>query len=224
VKPWVLLDTARIPGDGGEIRLHRRDTEFSIRLAGYELMNSRVHGSEEDLARLALRRMGDWPKPRVLIGGLGMGFTAAAALALLPEDGRIEVAELVPAVVQWNEKHLGHVAGHPLDDPRVSVVANDVARVIRDARGAYDAILLDVDNGPEGLSRKVNDRLYTTTGLANAAAALRGGGVLAVWSASPDKEFAERMRNTGFTVEETKVRPHRPRRGVRHTIWVASVG
>jgi spermidine synthase len=222
VKPWELLDTARIPG-GGEIRLHRRDTEYSIRVPGYELMNSRVHGSEEELARLAMANVDAWPEPRVLVGGLGMGFTVAAALARLPDDGRIEVAELVPAVIEWNREYFGHVAGHPLDDPRVTVVADDVAQVIRDRRGALDAILLDVDNGPEGLSRKANDQLYTTTGLATAAAALKGGGVLAVWSASPDKEFATRLRNTGFTVEETKVRPRRPRRGVRHTVWVASL-
>ena len=219
--PWELLDTARIPGDGGEIRLFRRGGEFSIRLAGFELMNSRVHGSEEDLAELSMEKISDRPAPRFLIGGLGMGFTVAAVLGTLPEDGRVEVAELIPAVIAWNREVLAPLAGHPLDDPRVSVVTGDVARSLWTGKGTYDAILLDVDNGPEGLTRKANDRLYSASGLAAAFAALHPGGVLAVWSATPDRPFTERLGGAGFITEESRVRPRRARSGARHTIWIA---
>ncbi len=219
--PWELLETARIPGDKGEIRLFRRDTEYSIRLADFELMNSRVYGSAKDLARLALEKIAGRPSPRILIGGLGMGFTVAAALGPTPADGRIEVAELVPAVIKWNRTLLAHVAGHPLDDPRVTVIEDDVARIIRKGRNAYDAILLDVDNGPEGITIKGNDWLYSPKGLAATGVALRPGGILAVWSASSDPRFTERLCQAGFKTEEARVRARRERGGIRHTVWLA---
>ena len=222
MKPWELLATAAIPGGGGELRLFCRDTEYSVRLSGFELMNSRMHGSEDELARLALSRVADRTAPRVLIGGLGMGFTVAAALRELPPTGVIEVVELVPEVIEWNRDRLADVAGRPLDDARVKVTEDDVVRVIRRTDGSRDAILLDVDNGPEGLTRKSNDRLYSLRGLAAARAALAPGGVLAVWSASGDQAFTDRLREAKFEVDTEQVRPHRRRRGARHTIWVAT--
>lgn len=218
--PWELLARVQAPGNGGEICLYRRGEEFSIRVGNRELMNSRVHGSEEALAELAHARMGSRPKPRVLIGGLGMGFTLAAALRRLGPEGRVVVAELVPAVVAWNRGPLADLAGHPLRDARVTVHEVDVAQVLRETRQAYDAILLDVDNGPEGLARKDNDWLYARPGLQAAHAALRPAGVLAVWSSGPNRVFVQRLRGAGFAVDEIRV-PARSRAGRRHTIWLA---
>ena len=207
--PWILLDSAHVPGDGGELRLYRRGDEFSIKVVGRgELMNSRVHGSEDALAEQTCARLREDITPRLLIGGLGMGFTLAAALRHLGEQAQVVVAELVPAVVAWNRGALGESAGHPLEDPRVSVHQGDVARVMRTAQQAYHAILLDVDNGPEGLTRKQNDWLYGMSGLNAAYAALRPQGVLAVWSAGPDPDFVQRLRKVGFEVEELRVRGH----------------
>lgn len=221
--PWELLDTAPVTGDRGELRLYRRGQEYSILVAGGgELMNSRVHGSEDALAECACARVADRPRPRVLVGGLGMGFTLAAALGQLPSDGEVVVAELVPEVVTWNREHLGHLAGHPLDDPRTLVRTGDVGLLLRREHGAYDAILLDVDNGPEGLTRRENDRLYSLPGLEVAYAALRPNGVLAVWSAGPDRGFTDRLRRTGFDVEVLTVRAHGRKKGARHTIWLAA--
>jgi len=220
--PWEYLESAAVPGNGGEIRLYRRDAEFSIRVGNRELMNSRVHASEEALAMLAMARVADRPRPRTLIGGLGMGFTLAAVLRHLGPEGRVVVAELVPAVVAWNRGPLAHLAGHPLLDARVTVREVDVAEVLRETRQAYDAILLDVDNGPEGLARKDNDWLYARPGLEAAQAALRPAGVLAVWSASPHAVFVQRLRRAGFTVDEVRVPAHESRKGRRHTIWLAA--
>jgi spermidine synthase len=219
--PWVLLDSAQVPGNGAELSLYRRNDEFSIKIAGRgELMNSRVHGSEDALAGQTCGRLADCAQPRLLIGGLGMGFTLAAALRHLGDRGQVVVAELVPAVVVWNSGPLGEPAGHPLRDPRVSVRETDVGRLLLAGEQAYDAILLDVDNGPEGLTRKQNDWLYSTDGLNAAYAALRPGGVLAVWSAGPAREFLPRLRKVGFEVEEVCVRGH-GRKGARHIIWFA---
>ncbi len=219
---WVLLDTVDVPGSGGQLRLLRRDTEFVIKVGPHELMNSRVSHSEVALAQLACARIAGMPKPRVLIGGLGMGFTLRAALAALAADATVVVAELVPAVVAWNRGPLAEVAGKSLTDWRVSVREIDVARLIRAERAAYDAILLDVDNGPEGMTRDSNDRLYDLGGLGAAYDALRPGGVLAVWSAGPDKSFTQRLHKTGFSVEEVIVRANGIRGGARHTIWLAT--
>jgi spermidine synthase len=219
--PWILLDSAKVPGDFGELRLYRRGDEFSIKIAGGgELMNSRVHGSEDALAEHACARLADRTAPRLLIGGLGMGFTLAAALRQVGEKARFLVAELVPAVVEWNRGALGELAGHPLQDARVTVRELDVARALTAGQQDYDAILLDVDNGPEGLTRKGNDWLYGVDGLSAAYAALRRQGLLAVWSAGPDPEFVLRLQKVGFRVEELRVRAFGSK-GARHIIWLA---
>jgi len=219
--PWVLLDSTPVPGNGGELRLLRRGDEFSISTAGRgELMNTRVHGSEDALAERTCARLADPAAPHLLIGGLGMGFTLAAALRQLGEQARVLVAELVPAVVAWNRGPLGEHAGHPLDDPRVTVRELDVARILEAEQQVYDAILLDVDNGPEGLTHKSNDWLYSVDGLNAACAALRPQGVLAVWSAGPDQRFLQRLKKVGFEVDEVRVRAHGAK-GARHVIWFA---
>ncbi|MFN3655727.1 MAG: hypothetical protein ACK4UO_00565 [Pseudolabrys sp.] len=218
--PWVQIDTARVPG-GGELRLMRRGDEFSIRLGANELMNSRLSGSEEALARLACGKLQGRRTPRMLIGGLGMGFTLRAALDALPADAEIAVAELVPAVVAWARGPMAAVFGRSLEDKRVTIDAIDVGEAIGAGKARFDAILLDVDNGPDGLTRTANDALYSAAGLAAAHAALRPGGVLAVWSAGPDAGFTKRLRQAGFAVEEARVRGGRTRRGARHVIWLA---
>jgi spermidine synthase len=219
--PWKLLGSAQVPGSGEEIRLYSRGTEFSIRVDGSELMNSRSHGSEDALAELACAKIADRKRPSVLIGGLGMGFTTAAALRHLAAGSQVVVAELVPAVVEWNRGPLADLAGHPLDDPRVVVQEADVAGILRTVRHAYDAILLDVDNGPAGLTQKSNDWLYSQAGLDATHAALKPSGVLAVWSAAPDNLFAKRLSSAGFEVSEVSVRSRGSGRGGRHTIWLA---
>ncbi|MDR5901354.1 spermidine synthase [Halomonas icarae] len=217
------IGTASIPGQGTRLRLLKRNDEFSIRIAGSpgELMNTRLHGSEDALAELACQRVTERPGARVLVGGLGMGFTLAAALAGLGEDAEVVVAELVPGVVEWNRGPLGAAAGHPLDDARTRVVVGDVGELLRDEPGGFDAILLDVDNGPEGLTRRENDWLYSPEGLAAAQRALRPNGVLAVWSAGEDSAFTERLRRVGLLVETVTVRAQRSGKGARHCIWLA---
>lgn len=222
--PWDLLDSVPVPGGGETLRLYQRGREFSIRVAGCELMNSRVHGSEDALAELVCARLVGRPAPKVLIGGLGMGFTTAAALQRLDAQARVEVAELVPAVVTWNRGPLASLAGHPLQDSRVSVREIDVARILQTEQHAYDAILLDVDNGPDGLTRTGNNWLYSKAGLRAAYGALKPSGILAVWSASPDLTFAKLLRQTGFTVEEATVRARGRKGGSRHLIWLAERG
>lgn len=221
MNPWILLDQVEVPGDGGQMKLYQRAFEFSISVRNEELMNSRMHGSEDALAELTCKRIADRKMPHVLIGGLGMGFTLGAALKHLGHTARVVVAELVPAVVQWNRTHLAELAGRPLDDPRVTVCESDVGLEIRKQTAVYDAILLDVDNGPDGLTHKGNDRLYTHGGLAAAKAALKPGGILGVWSAEPDKSFSKRLRGSGFSIEEVSVRARGARGGRRHTIWLA---
>lgn len=220
--PWLLLAKAPIPGADAELRLMRRGAEFSIRLGANELMNSRLSGSEEALAAIACARIGGRVAPSVLIGGLGMGFTLRAALRALDASARVEVAELIPAVLHWAEGPMAEIFAGSLGDPRVRVELADVAEIVGAARSAYDAILLDVDNGPEGLTRQANDRLYDIRGLAAARAALRPGGVLAVWSSGPDRRFTQRLRDAGLTAEEIPVRSRGARGGARHRIWVAT--
>ncbi len=221
MNPWILLDEVTVPGDGGVMKLYQRAHEFSISVKNEELMNSRMHGSEDALAELACERVAHRDNPRVLIGGLGMGFTLGAALASLGPNAEVVVAELVPAVVKWNRSHLADLAGRPLDDPRVTVRESDVRLVIKNGKADYDAILLDVDNGPDGLTHDGNDRLYTHGGLAAAKAALKPGGILGVWSSDPDKSFSKRIRGSGFKMEEITVRARGKRGGRRHTIWLA---
>ncbi len=218
--PRILIDTAKIPG-GGELRLIQRGTEFSIMLGTNELMNSRLKGSEEALASLSCGKILPRAQPRMLIGGLGMGFTLRAALAQLPADASVTVAELVPSVVAWARGPMAHIFEGCLEDPRANVVVEDVVDLIGDVRAFYDAILLDVDNGPDGLTHPDNDRLYNRKGLSAARNALRPGGVLAIWSAAHDHPFKQRLIKSGFEVEETVVHAGGNRRGARHIIWLA---
>ena len=220
--PWCLIDTAEIPGEGSELRLKRRGTEFSIMLGAIELMNSRLSGSEEALAKVSCRRIQSRQRPQVLIGGLGMGFTLRAALAELGSDAQITVAELVPAVVAWARGPMAEVFGDSLADPRVIIREVDVGHLISSSRSTYDAILLDVDNGPEGLTRRSNNRLYDMAGLSAAEAALTPGGILGVWSSAPDRNFTHRLHRAGFTVDEVKVRANGTRGGARHVIWIVT--
>lgn len=222
--PWEQLGSATIPGDGGQMRLYRRGSEFSIRVGPYELMNSRVHGSEDALAKLACEGLVDRETARVLIGGLGMGFTLAGVLSRVGERADVVVAELVPEVVAWNRDQMAEVNGTALEDRRVTVREEDVATIIRSERGGYDAILLDVDNGPSALTSKANDRLYSFTGLQSAAAALRPRGILAVWSADHDPEFTRRLGRAGFAAEEKRVRGRGRAGGSRFLIWIARRG
>ena len=218
-----LIDTARIPG-GDELRLYRRGDDFIIAIGGNELMNSRMSGSEEALAVMSCDRLREPETARVLIGGYGMGFTLRAALAALGPDAKIIVAELVPEIIDWAHGPMAGLAAGRLDDPRVELVIGDVAAAIAAGRGRYDAILLDVDNGPDGLVRDANDGLYSAAGLASAKAALRPGGILAIWSAAPDARFARRLRTAGFAVEEVAVRARASGKGARHVIWFARSG
>ncbi len=224
---WEQLDTADIPRGGGELRLLKRADEFAIRITGTQgdLMNSRTHGSEDALGELACAPCAGDDSPAVLIGGLGMGFTLAAALATLPQQARVTVAELVPAVVQWNRGQLGACAGYPLNDQRAEVVIVDVGELINKNPGTYDAIILDVDNGPEGLTHPENDDLYALEGLKASRRALRPGGLLAVWSVSAAPRFTSVLKQAGFKVEEKRVRAHmsgKKGKGARHTIWLAT--
>ena len=219
--PWELIDTARIPGEGGEMRLMRRGHEFTIWLGPIALMGSRAGQSEEVLARLGCAGATELPQPRVLIGGLGMGFTLRETLKLLGAGATVTVAELVPAVVTWGRGPLAALHAGSLDDPRVTIHEGDVGALIRKALGAarYDAILLDVDNGPDGLTRQGNDALYTAAGLNAAFAALQPGGTLAVWASEPDERFTARLKRAGFAVEVATPRAH-GKRGIKHVVWV----
>jgi spermidine synthase len=218
--PWVHLDQTALP-DGGVLKLARRGDEFSIRLGGAELMNSRLSASEEALATLSCARIADRAAPRILIGGLGMGFTLRAALGVLGPKARVVVAELLPAVVEWARGPMADLFAGSTEDPRVQVEVVDVDQAIREGR--WDAILLDVDNGPEAMTQAANDGLYGAAGLAAARRALKPGGVLAVWSEGPAPAFAKRLQRGGFDVEEVKVAAHRGKSGRRHVIWVATV-
>ena len=220
--PWLQLDTAHVPGADVQLRLMQRGAEFSMMLGQNELMSSRLSGSEEALATLACRRIEAVNNPHLLIGGLGMGFTLRAALAVLGSDARIMVAELVPAVIAWARGPMADMFGDSLDDPRASIREADVVDVIASHGSAFDAILLDVDNGPEGLIRKANDALYDLKGLKAIRRALRPGGVLAVWSSGPNPLFSKRLRAAGFDVNEVAVRATTKRSGSRHVIWFAT--
>ena len=220
--PWLQVDTARVPGAEVELRLMRRGTEFSMMLGPNELMNSRLSGSEEALATLACKRIAAVKRPHLLIGGLGMGFTLRAALAVLGPEARIMVAELVPAVIAWARGPMADVFGDSLNDPRANIREADVVDVIQSHASAFDAILLDVDNGPEGLIREANDVLYDLRGLKAIRRALRPGGVLAVWSSGPHPAFTRRLRDAGFVVNEVAVRATTRRSGARHVIWFAT--
>lgn len=220
--PWIQIDQAAVPGDGGQVlRLKQRGDEFSIMLGSNELMNSRLSGSEEALASLSYEKIANRATPHMMIGGLGMGFTLRAALAVLPTNAKVTVAELVPQVVEWARGPMAPVFKGCLDDPRVDIHVGDVGALIRSSKSVYDAILLDVDNGPDGLTRPSNDRLYDHEGLGAAREALRPGGVLAVWSSGPDEKFTRRLKDSGFKAEAIPVRASTKRSGARHVIWLA---
>jgi spermidine synthase len=220
MKVRELLATTQVPG-GAELRLFRRDRDYMIVLGDNELMNSRMSGSEEQLATLTIARLKNRTNPSLLIGGYGMGFTLRAALAALPAGASVAVAELVPEIIAWARGPMAELTAGCLDDPRVHVVEGDVAEVIAAGRGSYDAILLDVDNGPDGLTRAGNDGLYSQAGLASAKAALLRGGILAVWSAGGDPTFTRRLDEAGFKVSVEKVRARANGKGAQHTIWLA---
>ncbi len=219
--PMELIGTAQVPG-GQELRLFRRGRDFMILLDRNELMSSRMSGSEEALAVMSCARLEQRPAPHMLIGGYGMGFTLRSALAALGADAQVTVAELVPEIIEWARGPMVDLAAGCLDDPRVRLIERDVVAVIAEAVATYDAILLDVDNGPDGLTRNGNDRLYSMKGLAAAKAALKPGGILAVWSAAPDNAFAKRLSAAGFGVEEIAVRARSNGKGPRHVIWFAT--
>lgn len=221
MQPWIHLGTAVVPGGGGELRLMQRGAEFVIMAGRIPLMNSRMSGSEEALATLAWEKLVARRMPHILVGGLGMGFTLRKLLAICGADARITVAELVPEVVEWARDPLKPIFGDSLDDPRARIEVADVGALIAAGRATFDAILLDVDNGPDGLSRPRNDRLYSTKGLAVARTALRPGGVVAVWASEPDAAFTRRLAGAGFRVEEKTVRERSNGKGARHTIWLA---
>jgi len=219
VIPYILLDTAT--EHGTTLKLFQRDEEFSIRVEKQgELMNSRLHNSEDALAKLACEHTLGLENPHLLVGGLGMGFTLATALAHSGPTATVIVSELMPAVVHWNRKYLGIVAGYPLNDERVHVVEQDVGKVMKENKTGFDAIMLDVDNGPDGFTRDDNDALYGLRGLNNAYDALKPGGVLTVWSAFTDVAFTQRMLKVGFKVKEKSVRAQTARRGTKHNIWI----
>jgi len=219
MKPWELLEQVELGKNEGVMSLHRHDEDLVIRVNGRELMSTRAHGSEDALGALGCAALTGHRGARVLIGGLGMGFTLAAALGVLEADAEVVVAELVPEVVAWNRAVLGAAAGHPLDDPRVAVHAGDVSKLIRQSSASWDAILLDVDNGPEALTQAANDGLYGNPGIAAARAALRVGGVFGVWSVSGDAAFKKRLERDGFRVTTRSVFAN-GQRGRRHILWL----
>ena len=221
MKPWALLGQTRAP-DGSEISLTKRDTEFVILANGKSLMSSRMHGSEEALAAFAFKKIKHVEEPSVLVGGLGMGFTLRATLDLLPPEATVVVAELMPAVIEWNRGPLGPLADHPLKDKRVRVASGDVSVIVRERGGVFDAILLDVDNGPVAFSTETNSGLYSDAGLSAARYALKPGGVLGVWSAWEDRRFEQRLRYAGFTVEVQRVRARLKKGGPRHIIFIGN--
>jgi spermidine synthase len=230
MRNWTLLGEAPIPGTGKSLSLYRGKDDFFIKLTGkagsgfagaQELMNSRKHGSEDALGALPCARIGNPGDARVLVGGLGMGFTLAAVLQAVGPDAEVTVAELIPEVVEWNRGPLGERSGWPLQDPRTRVYLGDVAKLLRRSPAAFDVIALDVDNGPEGLTRDSNDWLYTMAGIDCARRALRPGGVLAYWSASADRDFSDTLRRCGLRVEEVRVYAH-GNKGARHTLWLAT--
>ncbi|HWT43544.1 MAG TPA: spermidine synthase [Sphingopyxis sp.] len=218
-----LIGTAEVPG-GDELRLYRRGDDFIIAIDRNELMSSRMSGSEEALATMTCDRLRSPKEASLLIGGYGMGFTLRAALATLGPDAKIAVAELVPGIIEWARGPMAELAAGCLDDPRVELILGDVSKAIGAATRRYDAILLDVDNGPDGLTREANEGLYSAAGLATAKAALRPGGILAIWSAAPDARFTRRLTAAGFQVEEVGVRARSNGKGPRHVIWFARAG
>ncbi len=219
---WEQLGEARTP-EGAMMALTRRGQEYFLLADGKILMTSRMRGSEEELAVLGCERARQQEAPCLFIGGLGMGFTLRATIDLAPPEAHIVVAELMPAIVEWNRGPLGHLAKHPLQDPRVEVVVGDAGAVLQQNRGRFDAILLDVDNGPAAFTQAANQSLYDNAGVANARAALRPKGVYAVWSAWDDRKFEHRLRHHGFTTKTHHVRARLKKGGPKHTIFIGTL-
>jgi spermidine synthase len=218
--PRIHLGTAQIPG-GDQLDLYSRGDDFMIVLERNELMSTRMNGSEIALAEMAIDRLTGNAAPHILIGGYGMGFTLRAALAKMGPKAKITVAELVPGIIEWARGPMKDVTAGCLDEPRVTLRMGDVADAIAGGNGIYDAILLDVDNGPDGLTREGNDGLYSSAGLQAAKRALKPGGILAVWSAGSDNKFTKRLEKAGFVVDEVAVRARTNGKGPRHVIWFA---
>jgi spermidine synthase len=224
MRHWTELGEAQIPGTEQSLYLYKGKDDFFIKISGgHELMSTRKHGSEDALGSLPCQRLKHSDSASVLIGGLGMGFTLAAVLAAVGPNAEVTVAELIPEVVEWNRGPLGDFSGKPIDDPRTRMHTGDVAKLLRQSRACFDVIALDVDNGPEGLTKRQNDWLYSTKGILAAQQALRGPeSILAYWSAGPDQAFHDRLRRCGFMVDEVSVFAH-GKKGARHTIWLASI-
>ena len=219
MRAWKLLDSTSVAGEAHDMKLYQRGDEYSIKTGYSELMNSRMHSSEDILAELGCKNIRHKTGAHVLIGGLGMGFTLAETLKHTHKQANITVAELVPAVIQWNQSHLAELAGNPLQDSRVSVFQGDVGQLIRESNDTFDTILLDVDNGPEGLTRQENGALYSPNGLKAAKKALKPKGIFAVWSAFPEPRFTKRMKQAGFQTSEVPCRAH-GKKGSKHMIWL----
>jgi spermidine synthase len=223
MRHWNQLGEAAIPNTDQSLYLYQGKDDFFIKLSGgYELMSTRKHASEDALGSLPCRRLKHSESARVLIGGLGMGFTLAAVLAEVGSKAEVTVAELIPEVVEWNRGPLGERSGYPINDSRTRIHVGDVVKLLRKSSACFDVIALDVDNGPEGLTKSTNDWLYSMSGIAAAQDALSPVGILAYWSADPDQAFHDRLRRCGFMVEEVTVFAH-GKKGARHTIWLASI-
>lgn len=221
---WTQLDTANIPNNGGELTLSQRDDEFSIRIKGKrgELMNSRVFNSEKVLSQLGCAHIKPHLDAHVLVGGLGMGYTLSAALKAVNEHSKVTVAELIPEVIKWNNGPLGHCAGNPLQDPRTLVHSGDVKELLSTRQPTFDAILLDVDNGPKGLTHKDNNWIYSEDGLKDIFDTLQPNGMLAIWSAGPDYLFTVRLKKIGFRVDtRTALAKAGRKKSDEHTIFLA---
>lgn len=222
MKPLTLIDSAPVPEGKGELKLFKHDEDFSIRVGFEELMNSRGHGSEDALAEVTINRIQTKRPKRILIGGLGMGFTLAKALDVLGPKDRIDIAELSPHIVDWNREYFTGFNGNPLEDKRVNLIVGDVLTVMKSNQRSYEAILLDVDNGPDGLTKDDNNRIYSRNGLKAAFQALRSGGILAVWSAGESEVFTERLKKSNFLVDKWWVRERSNGKGAKHLIWLAT--
>jgi len=218
MKKWTAVETALMP-DGKTISLNEHDGNYFIRVDGADLMSTRRHASEERVAELACAHVAAIRGSRVLIGGLGFGFTLKAALSALSADATVVMVEILAAVVAWNRNPSFNLAARALADPRVIVLQRDVGEVIRESQGSFDSIILDVDNGPAALSTVSNHRLYDSEGLHRARAALRPGGCVAIWSAAADPAFEKRMTRVGFDVDVQHCGPH-ANSGGRHTLFI----
>jgi len=221
MKPIIKLATANTP-DGGEMILYQHDRDFSIKINGKELMGSRQHESEMELARLGCAHLTDHATPRVLIGGLGMGYTLRQTLDILSPNASITVSELMPAVIDWNREYLGDLNGHPLKDKRAEVVTGDIYELLSQSTGRFDSILLDIDNGPSAMTDSGNQRLYTPTGMQICRRALRDQGCLAIWSTEPNKAFEKILINCNFHIRRYKLHAYKQSNKKSLFVWVAS--